>query len=456
MLKALLRTIFISKRGQRKYRDKYEKIFRDIYLTREIAKAEFIRVRFLSIISGASFIFFSLGYIFFRKQWIALTPYKIDVGYTPAFAAITFLYYSLLLSLIKLYKWDEKEEPLPIRIFTTCFEATIPSIFLFLLAIPTELSYITSAPQVLLYAPFMILCALRLNFRFCLLMGFIASTSYLTVAYYFLIESLRIAGGPSLLVYDFPHVHILYKALFIFLTALCAAYISRQLNSRIFDSFAHLQERDTMEKLLETHVSSNVANELIHNQNIDTGEEYDVSILFLDIRNFTSYTEKHSPKETFLFLNSFLLDMFTVIHENRGLVNKFLGDGFMAVFGAPIVDKNHAEQAVCSALSIRKIMVEKNKNRRRNPLKIGIGIHSGVVLGGNIGSDTRKEYALIGDTVNIASRIEQLNKKFHSDILVSKSTIEKCASTFPYKSVGEHLMKGKSETIEVLKLIKNK
>ena len=451
MKRFLKNKFFKSGRGRKKYRSKYERIFETIYLSREIAKSELTRIRFLCIVAWLGFLFFSFTYLFFYDEWDALSPYAIKIINVPIFIGLIALYYSLLLLLMKIYKWDEKQEPLLVRVLTICIEAAIPSAFLFFLALPTDLSYVTSAPQVLLYALFFILCTLRLDFRLCLLMGFVSSISYLAVVYHFLMGDLQITELSLALA--FPHSHILLKALIIFMTALSAAYVSHQINGRVFDSFAYLQERDTMERLLETHVSSKIANELIYNKNADVGEEYRVSILFLDIRDFTSYAENNTPKDVFAFLNEYLLDMLTVVHKNNGIVNKFLGDGFMAVFGAPLVDEKHAEQAVLSALSIREIMTEKNRKNQVSHVNIGIGIHSGIVLCGNIGSDTRKEYTIIGDTVNIASRVEQLNKKFHSDILVSRATIEKCKHAFPCESVGEHLVKGKIKPVEVFKLL---
>ena len=450
MKQFLKKKLFNLESGRRKYKNKYEEVFKAVYLSREIAKSEFVRVRFLCILAWLSFGFFLFAYLFFYDEWDALSPFKIEIANIPVFIAILALYYSLLLALMKVCKWNEKQEPRIVGIVTACIESATPSIFLFFLVLPTDLSYVTSAPQILLYPPVMVLCALRLDFRLCLLMGLVSSISYLAVVYYFLLGDLQVEELSLALA--FPHTHILLKAFLLLLTALCAAYVTRQISARVFDSFAYLQERDSMERLLETHVSSEIANELIYNKNIDTGEEYSVSVLFLDIRDFTAYAENNAPKEVFSFLNYFLLDMLTVIHKNNGIVNKFLGDGFMAVFGAPLVDKKHAEQAVRSALAIRKALTKKNR-RRESPIRIGLGIHSGIVLGGNIGSDTRKEYTIIGDTVNIASRIEQLNKKFESDILISKATIEQCSRTFPCESVGEHLVKGKIKPVEVFKLL---
>lgn len=451
MIEFVKKKIFTSESGQRKYRSKYEKVFETIYLSREIAKSEFIRIKFLCTLSWLCFFFFLFFYLFFYEEWEALSPYKVDITNVPIFTGLLSLYYSFFLFLIKICKWNEKQEPISVRVLSCCIEASIPSILLFLLALPVDFSYVNSAPQILLYIPFIILSALRLDFRLCFLMALVSSASYLAVVYHFLGGKLQFGNLPPAL--NFPHTHILFKTFLLLLTAVCTAYVTKQIRNKIFDTFAYLQERNAIEQLLETHVSSGVANEIIYNQNIDQGEEYSVSILFFDIRNFTTYAENETPKNIFSFLNYFFIDILSVIHKNNGIINKFLGDGFMAVFGAPLVNKRHAEQAIRAALGTREIVMQKNKKRKKSPVRIGIGIHSGKVIGGNIGSDIRKEYSIIGDTVNIASRIEQLNKVFHSDILVSKKTIEKSGRAFPCESVGEHVIKGKTKPVEVFKLL---
>ncbi len=174
------------------------------------------------------------------------------------------------------------------------------------------------------------------------------------------------------------------------------------------------------------HVSPQVVKALMSNIDMDKGQETEVSVLFLDVRQFTTHAENKNPKEIFDFLNMLFKFMIQIITEHDGVINKFLGDGFMAIFGAPTKDINHAESAILSALRIQEILKKKIKSGQIPEVEISIGIHSGVALVGNIGSKLRKEYTIIGDVVNLTSRIEKLNKEKGTDVLFSADTLLFC------------------------------
>lgn len=142
--------------------------------------------------------------------------------------------------------------------------------------------------------------------------------------------------------------------------------------------------------------------------------------MFMDIRGFTSLADRLAPHEVMALLNSLFPPMIEILNLNQGIVNKFLGDGFMAVFGAPIEDCENARHAVATAMAILD-QVEKFRFGNGETLRIGIGIHYGEAIAGNVGSPNRQEYTLIGGTVNLASRIEQENKSRGSQLLVSQA-----------------------------------
>ena len=143
--------------------------------------------------------------------------------------------------------------------------------------------------------------------------------------------------------------------------------------------------------------------------------------------------------------------MIDIINEHNGLINKFLGDGLMAIFGAPLEDIDHAKNAV---LASKQIIEKVNELEKRNlipPTKIGIGLHEGQVLTGNIGSSRRKEYTVIGEVVNLASRIEKLNKNFDSNILISKK-VNNLLETEKGHSLGQIEIEGLQQKMEVFKI----
>jgi adenylate cyclase len=142
--------------------------------------------------------------------------------------------------------------------------------------------------------------------------------------------------------------------------------------------------------------------------------------MFLDIRNFTAFSEKRSAAEVVAYLNTIFDAAVEAVAEHKGIVNKFLGDGFMAVFGAPVADGNPCAQAVDAGLAVLARIEKLVADNRIPPTRVGIGLHAGPAVVGNIGSARRKEYTVIGDVVNVASRVETLNKELGSQMLVTE------------------------------------
>lgn len=177
----------------------------------------------------------------------------------------------------------------------------------------------------------------------------------------------------------------------------------------------------------------------------EAGRILEVSVLFLDIRNFTALSERLGPTETVSFLNGVFSACESVVREERGFINKFTGDGFMAVFGAPIGSATHREDAARAARRITESLPA---------VPLGIGIASGPALAGTIGSQERLEYTVIGDTVNTASRIEGLCKLFGAAIVVSAETLSGCADLrCGTRFLGTVRLKGKAGAVDVHEIL---
>ena len=197
---------------------------------------------------------------------------------------------------------------------------------------------------------------------------------------------------------------------------------------------AMLEAQRSQNEVLETfgrHVSPQVAKRLLERGAGSETELRDVSVLFLDIRGFTALSESRSPKEVVSLLNDLFSFMVDEIDGNQGIVNKFLGDGFMAVFGAPFSAGQDADNALAAALKICARLEARVAGGELPRLSIGIGIHAGHAIVGNIGSSRRKEYTLIGDVVNVASRVEALNKRFGTTVLVTDAVWSRLTQPYP-------------------------
>ncbi|MDX1958755.1 MAG: adenylate/guanylate cyclase domain-containing protein [Leptospiraceae bacterium] len=183
------------------------------------------------------------------------------------------------------------------------------------------------------------------------------------------------------------------------------------------------------------------------------GEEREVTILFVDIRGFTGISEILPPTELLEWLNNYFQEMSDCIREKNGIVNKFIGDAILAFFGFPIIDPNHAYNAVETARMMRTRLIKLNQDLKLKNLpeiKIGIGIHTGKATLGNVGSKERLEYTVIGDTVNIASRIESLCKQFQEPILFSETTASKVPESEKI-FLGDEEIRGREKKIGIYK-----
>lgn len=215
---------------------------------------------------------------------------------------------------------------------------------------------------------------------------------------------------------------------------------------------AGLQQRDVFKGTLVRYMSSQLADKIISSGKIPDlkGERRKITVLFADVRGFTSLSEKLPPEDVFSLLNDYFDKMIDEICRNHGMLNKFMGDGLMAVFGALEEDPYQEENAIKAALGMRGIldgMRERFRSERNIDLKIGIGINTGIALVGNIGSNQRMEFTAIGDTVNLGSRLESATKELGTDIIVSEYTYVAARSHFQFRPLGQIAIRGRENQV---------
>jgi adenylate cyclase len=214
-----------------------------------------------------------------------------------------------------------------------------------------------------------------------------------------------------------------------------------------------LKEKERVQTMFGRHVGRRAARAILKSSGL-SGTNREISVMFVDVRNFTSISESRRPEEVVELLNTFFQNMVEIVEDSGGLLNKFLGDGFMALFGAIDDDVagsgNHADAAVECGIRMAKRLEEVNR-RVALPFDfaIGVGIHTGEAVVGSIGSQQRLEYTAIGDTVNVASRIEGLTKRLERTILISSSTKEKLSDGFAVSGPYEANVRGKLEKVTV-------
>lgn len=219
-----------------------------------------------------------------------------------------------------------------------------------------------------------------------------------------------------------------------------------------------LEERDKLKSTFGKYMTDAVVDHLMAGKVQLGGETLTATILFSDIRGFTAISEKMDAKQLVGLLNEYFTEMVDVVMREDGVVDKYIGDAIMAVFGAPVAKPDSAISAVRAAVGMRHALVELNKKlaaRGEKQIETGIGIHTGEVVAGNIGSEKRMEYTVIGDTVNLASRLESATKELGVAILIGQDTYELVKDHFELRPVKEITVKGREQpvmTYEVLGL----
>lgn len=182
------------------------------------------------------------------------------------------------------------------------------------------------------------------------------------------------------------------------------------------------------------------------------GEEKEVTILLADIRGFTTISEQMKPQELVGLLNVYLTHMAEVIFDQGGTLDKFMGDAILAVFGSPVAREDDPRRAYLSAQKMHDMVEKVNRDLKKSgmpSIEVGIALHTGKVISGNIGSPRRMEFTVIGDAVNVASRIEKLNKKYKTRLLITEDTYKKVEDIFDGKIIAETTVRGRKKPIKI-------
>ena len=225
-----------------------------------------------------------------------------------------------------------------------------------------------------------------------------------------------------------------------------------------YQYFVEGREKRKMKKLFGQYVSKDVYDQLVSNPALARlgGQRREMTVLFSDIRGFTTVSEKGTPEEIVHTLNEYFTKMVEIVFRHKGTVDKFVGDMVMALFGAPLDDPLNAEHAIDAALEMLDALHTLNlqwEAEGRPKLDIGIGINTGPMIAGNIGSDAIMSYTVIGDSVNLGSRLESLNKQYATRIIISEFTKSRLTKAYDLKPLGDVVVKGKSKAVTIFEVL---
>ncbi|HET7537560.1 MAG TPA: adenylate/guanylate cyclase domain-containing protein, partial [Candidatus Didemnitutus sp.] len=230
-----------------------------------------------------------------------------------------------------------------------------------------------------------------------------------------------------------------------------------QLSTAFNQMTAGLAERDRVRDLLGKVVSREIATQLLQSELKLGGEEREVTILFSDLRDFTTLSEGMAPAELLGLLNRYLDRMSTIVEKHGGVIDKYIGDAIMALFGAPVAASDSADRAIAAAREMAAALSALNVElaaEGKPQLRFGVGINTARVVAGNMGSKTRLNYTVIGDGVNLASRLEGLTKDpaYDTRIIISEATLQALNAPAAARELGEVKVKGKTQTVKIFGL----
>lgn len=224
-----------------------------------------------------------------------------------------------------------------------------------------------------------------------------------------------------------------------------------------YQYFVEGREKRKMKRLFGQYVSKDVYDQLVANPELAKlgGQRRQMTVLFSDIRGFTTVSERGEPEEIVAILNEYFTRMVEIVFAHKGTLDKFVGDMVMALFGAPVGDPHHAEHAVDAALEMIRELNRLNQKwaaEGRPALDIGIGISTGPMIAGNIGSEAIMSYTVIGDSVNLGARLESLNKEYGTRIIISEATREALPGRYVFRPLGNVVVKGKTRPVAIFEV----
>ena len=337
-------------------------------------------------------------------------------GWIPLVSVVPYLAYEIVsLTILRWRASKDRDFPRIARFANALVETSVPATATYVLSDYMSAQLVLSFWPPFLFFVFILLSTLRLDFWLSVWTGVVAAGLQM------MLVLVLLPADPTNSTIESLPLFYAGRSIVLLGSGVVAGLVALSLRRQFENSMQAGAARDRVTNLFGQHVSPAVVERLLAAQAEPPSELRTVCVLFLDIRGFTAMTLRRSAGETVELLNAFFADMIEVVDHHHGIINKFLGDGFLALFGAPLADPAAANNALAAARAMIEAVEAWNKERPTQALRIGIGIHMGEAVTGTVGSPRRKEYTVIGETVNLAARLEQLTKETGAQVLISSS-----------------------------------
>ena len=426
------------------------KIFSDAIsnLKSEELRSEFQRSYLLIILFSAILVTAAINFYFLNDTMVEFYGGSSTFSILVGFIGIFLLYQFLVLLYFKEKMKANQSTSTAYKVIQTMIEISFPTAIIFYMMEERQMLSFIDSPIGITYFLFIILSILHLDFKVNIFAGLFASAQYIFLTYY-AFNHLEFNEIYSTMTPENSHY---IRAVVLILSGGAAAFVSSKLKNRIKSTFDFQQKRNELEVLFGQQVSKEVSKALIEDRGATKKRE--ATVMFLDVRNFTTFADSHAAEEVIDYQNKLLSPLMDIINQHQGVVFQILGDGLMACFGSPDENVLHADMAFQAGLEILKEVRQASERKIIPPTTIGIGLHSGMMVTGNIGNEHRRQFSISGTPVIVASRIEQLNKKYGTQFLISGQVYEQIAKgKMSILYLGNEMLRGIGTPVDLYKVI---
>lgn len=413
-----------------------------------MAASERRRAAILAGIFAALMVAFPLLVLVFREHYLRVFSSHRTLALVVAACAALVAYELAVRRILRHLLERGRRVARALRYWNALVETSIPTLFVVIAARDVDPVYALEGPPGYLYAVFIVLSTLRLDFRLSLFTGLVAAAQYLLLAAIYVPAS-AVAPGSPLGTAPF----YLSKAIVFALAGLAAGFVAEEIRRRVIGVLRSLEERQRVVAAFGQQVSPEIVEELLKSGAAMESRRVFVCVLFMDIRDFTRTVEKKTPQEIVAYQNAVFGAAVEAINRQRGVINQFLGDGLMATFGAPVATGRECADALAAARDLLEEIRLLSEQGRIPETRVGIGLHAGEAVVGNIGSQARQQYSVSGNVVILAARIEQLNKAYGSQLLVSEEVLRRAGEgAARATALGPVSVKGRDEPVALYRL----
>jgi adenylate cyclase len=411
----------------------------------EIAKSEYQRALMLVGVFFAAMVVMSLLNFFLLDSTVIKFYGGSSIFFLTLAYILVFIVYELgVIWFIKKRNEEGKRISTRFKVFQTTIEITYMSLLILYIIDIKNIYLFIDSPIQFIYFFFIILSILHLDYRITLLCGVLSALQFGLIVFY----AYHFAGIPVRYMPSLPENAYYVRCVIFVMSSGVAAFVANEVKRRVKSSLDFKLQKSK----IEAHLGQQVSRDILTTLTKDGGKpmKLHATVLALDIRGFTQFAEGLSLDEIQDFQNKFFGPVLDIINQHRGVVNQILGDGIMATFGAPNPNPLHADMAFQSALKILEKVSQLCKDGVIPETRVGMGIHSGEVITGNIGNENRKQYSISGKAVIIAFRLEQLNKEYNTQLLISEEVRKNVVrGNVTITSLGQVRLKGLESQVEI-------